>query len=116
MQTERHSGVDKDLRNLRRFSAPLESLEAWDRLFCSKGLKETPAIDRYPGFGDYYIYKARVVPLKENCGRSKGYRVVFKIYNNGNNEICRILFFSRHGIYKSEGELLRIVKSRLTDF
>jgi len=50
MRVIRHDDIEKDLRNLRRFSAPLESLEAWERLFCLKGLRETPAIDAFPGF------------------------------------------------------------------
>jgi hypothetical protein len=106
----RHEDIEKDLRNLRRFQAPLESLEAWERLFCLKGLRETPAIDPFPGFGERKIYKARVVPLKENVGKSKGYRAVFQMMDKEN---CRILIFSRHGVYKSERELINLVKSRM---
>lgn len=110
MNLVRHEDIDKDLRNLRRFQAPLESLEAWERLFCLKGLRETPAIDPFPGFGERKIYKGRVVPLKENIGKSKGYRVIFQMISEEN---CKILVFSRHGIYKSEQELIHIVKQRI---
>lgn len=110
MDIIRHDGIEKDLRNLRRFSAPLESLEAWERFFCWKGLRETPSIDSFPGFGARKIFKGRVVPLKENLGKSKGYRVVFQIIDNEN---CKILVFSRHGIYKSEQELINLVKERI---
>jgi len=110
MNIVRHEDIEKDLRNLRRFQAPLESLEAWERLFCLKGLREMPAIDHFPGFGERKIYKARVVALRENFGKSKGYRVVFQIVDN---ESCKILVFSRHGIYKSEQELINLVKERL---
>lgn len=110
MRIVRHDDIEKDLRNLRRFQAPLESLEAWERLFCLKGLHETPAIDPFPGFGQAKIYKARVVPLRENIGKSKGYRVVFQMIND---ESCKILVFSRHGIYKSEQELINLVKERV---
>jgi hypothetical protein len=109
MNIVRHENIEKDLRNLRRFQAPLESLEAWERLFCLKGLRETPAIDPFPGFGEHKIYKARVVPLKENVGKSKGYRAIFQMADEEN---CKILVFSRHGIYKSERELINLVKSR----
>jgi len=51
MNVVRHEDIEKDLRNLRRFSAPLESLEAWERFFSLKGVQETPGIDRFPGFG-----------------------------------------------------------------
>jgi hypothetical protein len=110
MRIERHDGIENDLRNLRRFAAPLDSLAAWERLFCLKGLRETPAIDPYPGFGERKIYKARIVPLRENVGKSKGYRVIFQMLDD---ECCKILAYSRHGIYKSEQELISLVKDRI---
>ena len=110
MKISRHVDVEKDFRNLKRFSAPEESLEAWERLFCLKGVKETPGIDQYSGFGEAKIYKGRVIPLKENMGKSKGYRVIFQMEND---ECCKIIVFSRHGIYHDENDLLRVIKSRL---
>lgn len=110
MKIVRHGDIEKDLRILRRFTAPLDSLEAWERLFCLKGLRETPAIDAFPGFGERKIYKARVVPLRENIGKSKGYRAIFQMMDKEN---CKILVFSRHGIYKSEQELINLVKERV---
>ena len=110
MNIVRHEDIEKDLRNLRRYQAPLESLGAWERLFSLKGLRETPAIDPFPGFGERKIYKARVVPLQENVGKSKGYRVIFQMIDEEN---CKILVFSRHGIYKSEQELINLVKQRI---
>ncbi len=110
MEISRHPDIKKDFRALRRFAAPRESLEAWERLFCLKGLRETPAIEQFPGFGHRKIFKGRVVPLQENIGKSKGYRVVF--------EMCRedksiILIFSRHGVYQNEAELIELVKDRI---
>jgi hypothetical protein len=110
MQLSRHCEVEKDLKNLKRFQAPLESLEAWERLFYSKGLKETSGIKQYPGFGQEKIFKARVIPVKENCGKSDGYRLIFKIVSDASYEI---IVFSRHRIYKDESELIKIIKSRL---
>jgi len=110
MQICRHDDVEKDFKNLKRFSAPKESLEAWEKLFILKGIRETPGIDIFSGFGDEKIYKGRVVPLKENVGKSKGYRVIFQALNSN---YYKILFFSRHGIYKSEQELINIIKNRL---
>ena len=110
MNVVRHGDIEKDLRNLRRSPAPRESLEAWERLFCLKGLRETPAIDLFPGFGERRVYKARVVPLKENVGKSKWYRVIFQMLDEEN---CKILAFSRHGIYRSEQELINLVKERV---
>jgi len=110
MEIVRHEDIEKDLRNLRRFPAPLESLEAWERLFSLKGLRETPAIDLFRGFGQIKVYKGRVVPLRENVGKSKGYRVIFQMIDEEN---CRILAFSRHGIYKFERELINLVKERI---
>ena len=109
MEIFRHDDIKKDFRALKRFAAPQESLEAWERLFCLKGLQETPAIDLVPGFGGQKIFKGRVVPLKENVGKSKGYRVIFEIIDSR----CRILVFSRHGVYHSEAELLALIKERL---
>jgi hypothetical protein len=111
MNVCRHGDIEKDFKKLRRFPAALESLEAWERLFCLKGLRETPAIDPFPGFGERKIYKARVVPLRENVGKSKGYRAVFEMTEAEN---CKILVFSRHGIYKSERELINLVKRRIS--
>ncbi len=110
MDISRHTDIDKDLRCLKRFAAPEESLKAWERLFCLKGLRETPAIDSFPGFGPRQIFKARVVPLRENIGKSKGYRVVFEMRSNDN---CLILVFSRHGIYRNEADLIALAKLRL---
>ena len=110
MQIFRHCDIEKDFKNLKRFSAPEESLESWERLFCLKGLKETPGVDAYTGFGNEKIYKARVIPLKENIGKSKGYRLIFQMICESE---CKILFFSRHGIYKSEHELIEIIRNRL---
>ncbi|MDP3697038.1 MAG: hypothetical protein Q8R55_03320 [Candidatus Taylorbacteria bacterium] len=110
MEIFRHEEIDKDLRNLRRFQAPLESLEAWERLFVLKGIKETPAIDQLPGFGQAKIYKGRVVPLRENVGKSKGYRVIFQEIEE---QKFKILVFSRHGIYKNEQDLINVIKQRI---
>ena len=101
MIISRHPGIEKDFKKLKRFPAAVESLQSWERLFSLKGLMETPGINPYPGFGNSKIYKARVVPLKENCGKSKGYRLIFQMLTN---ESCKLLIFSRHGIYKSEKE------------
>ncbi len=113
MQIIRHSEIEKDLKKLRRFSALQESLEAWERLFCLKGLRETSGITPYPGFSQEKIFKARVVPLKENCEKSKGYRLAFRFLRD---ELYEILAFSRHGIYKNENELIEIIKNRLQSF
>ena len=43
-----HCEINKDYKNLKRFPAPKKSLEAWERLFCLKGLSETPGIKQYP--------------------------------------------------------------------
>ncbi|HEX9722624.1 MAG TPA: hypothetical protein VGA53_05200 [Candidatus Paceibacterota bacterium] len=110
MEISRHPDIEKDFRALRRSAAPQESLEAWERFFCLKGLHETPAIDAFPGFGARKIFKARVVPLGENVGKSKGYRVVFEMVDEDN---CVILVFSRHGVYKIEQELINLVRIRL---
>jgi len=110
IEITRHEDINKDLKNLRRFQAPLESLEAWERLFCLKGLRETPAIDLFSGFREQKIYKARVVPLRENVGKAKGYLVVFQMLDVSQ---CKILVFSRHGVYKTEQELINLVRARL---
>ena len=110
MEIIRHEDIEKDLKNLRRYPAPLESLEAWERIFCLKGLSETTGVDACPGFGECRIYKARVVPMKENVGKSGGYRIIFQMINV---DSCKILVFSRHGIYKSEQDLINIVKNRI---
>lgn len=110
MEIFRHEQIKKDLKLLKRFPAPLESLEAWERLFCLKGLEETTGIERYQGLGHDNIYKARVVPLRENIGKSKGYRMIFKMIKD---DACKILVFSRHGIYNDEKELIRLIKERI---
>ncbi len=110
MQICWHEDIEKDFKNLKRFSAPKESLEAWKKLFILKGIKETPGIDFFSGFGNEKIYKGRVVPLRENVGKSRGYRVIFQMLSEAD---CKILVFSRHGIYKSEQELIKIIKERL---
>jgi hypothetical protein len=110
MQIVRHCEIVKDLKILKRFPTPAESLEAWERLFYLKGIKETPGIEQYPGFGQYKIFKARVIPLKENRGKSKGYRLIFQLLEN---DICLLIVFSRHGIYNCEQELIDLIKRRL---
>jgi len=110
MELSRHCGIAKDLLSLKRFSNPTGSLEAWERLFVAKGLKETCGIEQYPGFGVEKIYKARVVPLGENIGKSKGYRLIFRLVGEG---LYQILVFSRHGLYSNERDLVRIIKDRL---
>jgi hypothetical protein len=110
MQICRHTDIEKDFKNLRRFSAPEDSLVAWEKLFCLKDIKETPGIDIFSGFGNEKIYKGRVVPLKENMGKSNGYRVIFQMTSDTE---CKILVFSRHGIYKTEHDLIEIIKNRL---
>lgn len=110
MNIIRHCNIEKDLKKLKRFPAPKESLEAWERIFIVKGLRETTGIEAYQGLGAFKVYKARVVPLRENAGKSNGYRLIFQF----DGETCTILVFSRHGIYKSEHELLSLIKERLT--
>ena len=111
MEIERQSGIEKDFKRPRGFPAPIDSLEAWERLLLLKGIHETPAIDQVVGFGEDKIYKGRVVPLKENVGKSKGYRVIFQVIDGK----YKILVFSRHGIYKTERELRQIIKERLKE-
>ncbi len=110
MKISFHPEIEKDLKRLKRFRAPSESLEAWKRLFCLKGIKETTGINQFPGFGQQKVFKARVVPLKESLGKSSGYRLIFRVINN---DLCEIILFSRHDIYKDEGELIEIIKNRL---
>lgn len=110
MKLERHGDIGNDLRKLKKFAAPEESLAAWERLFCLKGLKEMTGIDPFPGFGSAQIYKGRVVPLKENFGKSKGYRVIFQ---RSEVESFKIIVFSRHGVYRSEKELIALIRERL---
>jgi hypothetical protein len=109
MEILRHEDIDRDLRKLDRFPAPLESLEAWERLLLLKGVHETPAIDQFPGFSENKIYKGRVVPLKEKFGKSKGYRVIFQV----TEEKYKVLVFTRHGICKTERELMKLIRDRL---
>lgn len=110
MEISRHEDIEKDLDNLHHYAAPRESLEAWERLFILKGLRETPGIDQYPGFGLIKIFKARVVPLSENVGKSKGYRVIIQMIEE---QAYKVLVFSRHGVYKSEQELKSVIKKRI---
>ncbi|MFH1029725.1 MAG: hypothetical protein V1770_00515 [bacterium] len=110
MDIVRHAAIEKDFKKLKRFPAPKGSLEAWERLFCLKGIHETPGMKAYDKFKDLKIYKARVVPLKENCGKSDGYRVVFESLENGK---YKVLAFSRHGIHRSEQDLIMLVKERI---
>jgi len=110
MEVIHHEDLEKDFRKLNRFPAPEASLEAWEKLFVLKGLSETPAIDAYPGFGERKVYKGRVVPMREKVGKSKGYRVIFELIDSTH---CCILVFSRHGIYKTEQDLVNLVKVRL---
>lgn len=110
MEIFRNEQIEKDLKLLKRFPAPRESLEAWERLFCLKGLRETPTIEPYPGFGQKKIYKARIVPLRENVGKSKGYRLIFETLSENQ---CVSLIFTRHGIYNTEQELQKIIRERL---
>ena len=109
MFVERHYDIERDFRKLKRYPAPEDSLDKWERLFCAKGISETPAIEEYPGFGGARIFKARVVPMKENIGKSKGYRVIFQVCTD---DLCKILVFTRHTVYKTEAELITIIKSR----
>lgn len=44
MKIERHCDIGKDFKKLKRFPAPEESLEAWERYFCLKGINETAAL------------------------------------------------------------------------
>ncbi|OQA37126.1 MAG: hypothetical protein BWY53_00038 [Parcubacteria group bacterium ADurb.Bin326] len=110
MKIERHCDIGKDFKKLKRFPAPEESLEAWERYFCLKGINETAGVCKYSGLGNDRLYKARVIPLKENCGKSDGYRLVFKSIDN---DSIIILVFLRHGIYSDEKELMAIIKERL---
>lgn len=114
MKVEWHCDIEKDLKSLKRFLTPRESLEAWERLFIAKGLREISGIDSFPGFGMGKIYKARVVPLRENIGKSGGYRVIFQIVedeNCSNEDICKIIAFVRKNNYKESG-LITIIKER----
>lgn len=113
MKIVRHDELEKDFKKLKKYPAPKESLESWERLFCLKGIKETPKVDRYPGFGEKEIYKARVVPMKENIGKYSGYRVIFQVIKNSENDSYRILFFYRHEIYKNEREIILMIRERL---
>lgn len=105
-----HQEIEKDFKKLKRFPSPKESLESWERLFSLKGLEETHGIKAYPGFGSVKIYKARVIPLRENRGKSDGYRLIFQLMDDG---AYLILLFSRHGLYNKERELINSIKERL---
>jgi hypothetical protein len=112
MIIERHCDIEGDFRKLKRYPAPEDSLEKWERLFCTKGVHETPAVEEYPGYSGARIFKARVVPLQENVGKSKGYRVIFQMCSD---DLCKIVIFTRHTVCRSEAELIEIIKRRLRD-
>ena len=112
MIISRHPDVERDIRELnKKYSTPLESLEAWERIFSVKGFEFTPGIDRFPGFGGCNIYKARVAPLKENCGKSSGYRIIFRKCDDGN---CIVLFLYRHSTVVNEQEVIDTIRYRLS--
>lgn len=103
-----HPDIEKDLKHLKRFPTAKKSLEAWERLFIFKGLKEMTGIEgQYPGFGDKQIYKAYVVALQENVGKIKGYRVIFQLLDDA----CYILGYVRHPDYQ-EKDLIALIKIR----
>lgn len=106
----RHPSIAKDLKNLRRYPQAEKSLDAWERIFCARGLKETPGINRYPGFGEREIYKARVVALGEKSGKAGGYRVIFE--RRGGTIFC-LLILTRHSEYKHEKDLMNLIHARL---
>jgi mRNA-degrading endonuclease RelE of RelBE toxin-antitoxin system len=113
MKIVRHKDLRKDLKVLnKKFRGPDESLEAWILLFEAKGLSEITGVEKYPGFGKHDVYKARIVPLKENVGKSGGYRLLFEM----REDQCILLFYSRHGVYKTEQELINSVKFRINTF
>lgn len=109
-EIHRHSGITGDLKRLRKFPRPDASLESWEMLFRAKGFRGVPGIDRYPGFGGREIYKARVIPLGENVGKSSGYRLIFE---HVTDTTYRVLVFSRHGECRHEHELQRLIRERL---
>lgn len=111
-EIHRHSGITGDLKRLRNFPRPDASLESWEMLFRAKGFHGVPGIDRYPGFGEREIFKARVVPLGENVGKSSGYRLIFERLVNGT--FCTLVF-SRHAQYKHERELQQLIRERLKE-
>lgn len=110
MEVEEHPGIRKDLKKLKRYPTAEESLRSWARLFCVKGLAETPGIEQFNEFGNERVYKARVIPLKENVGKSQGYRLAFQVKSAHS---IKLLVFSRHGIYTHEREMIAWVKERL---
>ena len=110
MQIINHEELAKDLKKLKRYPSAEQSLDAWKRLFEAKGLRETPGVVSYPGFGGAKVFKARVIPLKENVGKSDGYRVIFQLCTDG---AYRVLVFSRHGTCHDERELMTLIKQRL---
>ncbi len=112
MEIIRHDGISSDLKKLKRFAAPADSLEQWERLFSAKGLQQMSGVKPFSGFGQLKIYKGRVLALRENLGKSGGYRVIFQLIKEG---CYKILVFSRHGIYHDEKDLIDLIKSRLHD-
>lgn len=106
----RHPNIESDIKALRKFRTAKESLEAWERLFCARGLHEMPGISPYPGFGEREIYKARAIPLGEHRGKSGGYRIILE---RTDRIVFRILLISRHTEYKQEKELGSLIRSRL---
>jgi hypothetical protein len=111
MEIIRQDGILRDFKKLERFPSAVASLEAWERLLLLKGIRETPGIEQYPGFGERTIFKGRVVPLRENVGKSKGYRVIFELAG----EKYIIILFYRHGIYKTEKEVTALIHERLSE-
>lgn len=65
-----------------------------------------------PSWGEinFFAYDMPTIEfhLKENCGKSKGYRLIFQLM--GNDEYL-VLVFSRHGIYGTEQELINLLSN-----
>lgn len=113
MKIIRHQDLQRDMKVLgKKYPTPEESLESWEMLFEIKGLEEMSGLERYPGFGKNIIYKARVIPKKENVGKSSGYRVIFQIKDGS----CVILFFYRHTIQKKETKIGKFIGHRIATF
>jgi len=111
-KVRRHPQIARDLNQLgRRFPTVAKDLEYVERLLAAG--QALPQTDALQGFGVRRLFKTRVVNTSIARGKSAGYRLIYEVVFQEDDDGFLLLLLYDHTTLPSEEDVRRMLSARL---
>ncbi len=109
---KRHPELAKDLKQLgKKYPSVGQDLVYVERLLAIG--HSFPHTDAYKGFGARRLFKTRVENTSVSRGKSKGYRLIYEVVVEEDDEGCELLLLYDHNAFKAELDVRKELRARL---